>query len=75
MLAPVGPLGDHHRAVADAGHPQQGVLDLADLDPEAGDLDLGVAAAEELQLAVRAASGRSRRPGRAARPARCGSVR
>ena len=52
MLAPVGPLGDHHGAVADPGHPQQGVLDLADLDPEAADLDLGVAAAEELQLAV-----------------------
>ena len=53
VLALVGPLGDHHGAVADAGHPQQGVLDLADLDPEATDLDLGVPAAEELQLAVR----------------------
>jgi len=35
------------------GHPQQGVLDLADLDPEAADLDLGIPAAEELQLALR----------------------
>ena len=51
-FAPVGPLGDDHRAVADAGHPQQGVVDLADLDPEPGDLHLAVAAAEELQLAV-----------------------
>ena len=52
MLAPVGPLGDHHGAVADTRHPQQRVLDLADLDPEPADLDLGVPAAEELQLAV-----------------------
>ena len=52
MLAPVGALGDHHGAVADAGHPQQGVLDLADLDPEATDLDLVVPTAEELQLAL-----------------------
>ena len=52
VLALVGPLGDHHRAVADTGHAQQRVLDLADLDPEAADLDLGVPAAEELQLAV-----------------------
>ena len=52
MLALVGPLGDHHRAVAHTGHPQQGVLDLADLDPETADLDLAVPAAEELQLAV-----------------------
>ena len=52
-LALAGPRGDHHRAVADARHPQQGVLDLADLDAEAADLDLAVPAAEELQLAVR----------------------
>ena len=51
-LALPGPPGDDHRAVADAGHPQQGVLDLADLDAEAADLDLGIPAAEELQLAV-----------------------
>src|SRR5205814_9257014 len=43
--------GDHDRAVADARLPQQGVLDLADLDPEAADLDLGIPTAEELQLA------------------------
>ena len=53
VLAAVGPLGDHHRTVADTGHPQQGVLDLADLDPEASDLDLGIPAAEEVQLALR----------------------
>ncbi len=52
LLAPAGPLGDDHRAVPDAVHPQQGVLDLADLDPEAPDLDLVVPPAEELQLAA-----------------------
>ena len=52
MLALIGPLGDHHCAVADTRHPQEGVLDLANLDPEAVELDLGIAAAEELELAV-----------------------
>ena len=52
MAALAGPPGDHHGAVADTGYPQQRVLDLADLDPEPADLDLGVAAAEETQLAV-----------------------
>src|SRR5262249_30252929 len=51
-LAAVGPLGDHHGAVADARQPQQRVLDVADLDPEATDLDLGRPAAEELQIAL-----------------------
>src|ERR1700733_13509025 len=49
-----GPLHDDHGTVADVRVAQQGVLDLADLDPEAADLDLGVAPAEVLQLAVRA---------------------
>src|SRR5206468_1369170 len=48
----VGPPGDHDGAVADARKAQQRVLDLADLDPETADLDLGIAAAEEFQLAV-----------------------
>src|SRR5438445_10219542 len=52
MLAAVGPVGDHDRALADAGHAQQCVLDLADLDSEAADLHLGIPSAEELQLAV-----------------------
>src|SRR5437899_2662869 len=52
VLALVGPLDDHHGAVAYAGHPQQCVLDLADLDPEATDLDLSISATEELQLAL-----------------------
>ena len=43
---------DHHGAVPYPGHPQQRVLDLADLDTEAADLDLAVPAAEELQPAV-----------------------
>ena len=50
--APVGPLGNQHRGVADARHPQQNVLDLADFDAETRDLDLGIAAPEVLQLAV-----------------------
>ena len=52
VLAAVGPLGHHHRRVVDPRHPQQRVVDLPDLDPEPGDLDLRVAAAEELQLAL-----------------------
>src|SRR3989442_7261817 len=52
VLAVVGPLGEHHCAVADTRHPQQRVLDLADLYPEATDLDLGIPAAEKLQLAL-----------------------
>src|SRR5438046_8080040 len=52
VLAVVGPLGDHDCAVADTRHSQQCVLDLADLYPEATDLDLGIPAAEELQLAL-----------------------
>ena len=52
LLALVGPFGHHHRPVADPRDAQQRVLDLADLDPEATDLDLGIPAAEELQLAV-----------------------
>ena len=35
------------------GTRMQGALDLADFDPEAMDLDLGVRAAQELQLAIR----------------------
>ena len=76
MLAPVGALGDDHRAVTHAGHPQQGVLDLADLDAEAADLDLAVPAAEELQLAVRAPTAVVAAPVEPlARPVRVGQVR
>src|SRR5256885_8837549 len=38
------------RVFADARHAQQGVFDFPDLDPEATDLDLGIAAAEKLEL-------------------------
>src|SRR5207248_6247470 len=48
--AAVGPLRDDDRVLADAGHAQQGVFDLPDLDPEATDLDLSVSAAEKLEL-------------------------
>src|SRR6185436_15686804 len=51
-LAAVGPLGHHDRAFADPGQLQESVLDLADFDPEAADLDLRIPAAEELQLAL-----------------------
>ncbi len=81
MLAPVAPLGDHHRAVPYAGHPQQGVLDLADLDPEAADLHLGVPAAEELQFpvgqpaaVVAAAVQPSARPVRIVQEGECGPL-
>ena len=45
-------------------------LDLAELDPEAADLDLVVDPAEVLQVAVRRAGGRGRRSGRAGSPPR-----
>src|SRR3989442_7870888 len=51
VLAVVGPLGDHDFALADARQPQECVLDLADLYPEATDLDLRISTAEKLQLA------------------------
>src|SRR5262249_49194811 len=52
VLAAIGPLTGHDRALSDAGDAQERVLDLADLDPEAADLDLGVAAAEKFELAL-----------------------
>ncbi len=53
MFAVAGPLANHHRTVADTGHTKQRILDLADLDPKTADLDLTIAAAKELQLAIR----------------------
>ena len=53
MLALIGPLRNHHRTVADPRHPQQGVLDLTQLDPETPNLQLGIPAAQKLQLAIR----------------------
>ncbi len=52
LLAVVGALGDHDCALADARQPQERILDLADLYPEATDLDLSISAAEKLQLAL-----------------------
>ena len=60
--------GEHDR-LRDAGVRAQRRLDLAELDPEAADLDLVVDAAEELERCRRAASGPGRRCGRAARRA------
>src|SRR5437667_7537581 len=51
-LAAVGPVGDHDCTLADAGQPQECVLNLADLYTEATDLDLSIPAAEKLQLAL-----------------------
>src|SRR5215208_7621877 len=52
LLAAVVALGHHDGAVPDTGKAKQPVLDLADLDAEAADLDLRVPAPEELELAV-----------------------
>src|SRR5437870_12735284 len=52
VLALIGSAGDHHCTLADAGQPQKCVLNFADLDPEATDLDLSISAAEKLQLAL-----------------------
>src|SRR5258708_1937395 len=51
-LAAAGPSGDHDCTLADAGQPQECVLNLADLYPEPTDLDLSIPAAEKLQLAL-----------------------
>src|SRR5256886_438699 len=48
--AAAGPLRDDDRVLADAGHAQEGVFDIPDLDPQATDLDLSVPAAEKLEL-------------------------
>src|SRR5712691_7744102 len=53
MLAVIAPPGDHDCTLADARQPQECVLDLAHLYPEATDLDLSISAAEKLQLALR----------------------
>src|SRR3989442_5021276 len=53
MLAVIALPGDHDCTLADARQPQECVLDLADLYPEATDLDLSISAAEKLQLALR----------------------
>ncbi len=52
LLAPAGPRATTTAACAHRGCCAQRGLDLAELDPEAADLDLVVGAAEELQLAV-----------------------
>src|SRR5437016_13752558 len=52
VLALIGSAGDHDCTLADAGQPQKCVLNLADLYPEAIDLDLSIPAAEKFQLAL-----------------------
>ena len=52
LLSPGGLTG-HHRGLSDGGAGEEGVLDLAWLDPVPLDLDLEVLAAEELDVAAR----------------------
>src|SRR6266496_4318647 len=56
MLVLVGTLGHRHRAFAHTGQFQKLILDLADFNPEAADLDLRVAPPQELKLPVRQAA-------------------
>src|SRR5262249_4731307 len=51
VLAAVGPLRNDDRGLADARCAPAWIFDLADLDPEATDLDLIISAAEKLRLA------------------------
>src|SRR6266446_6759338 len=53
MLVLVGTLGHHHRAFAHTGQLQELILDLADCNPEAADLDLRVTPPQKLELSVR----------------------
>src|SRR5438046_4145637 len=52
MLVLVGTLGHHHRASAHTAQFQELILDLADLNPEAADLDLRVTPPQKLELSV-----------------------
>src|SRR5258705_13791199 len=52
MLAAVGSLNSDDRALANSGHAQKCVFNLANFDSEAADLHLKIPAAEVLKLAV-----------------------
>src|SRR2546425_9023616 len=56
VLVLAGPLGNGHRAFAHAGQFQELILDLADFNPEAADLDLRVTAPQKFELPVRQAA-------------------
>src|SRR2546422_5575698 len=56
MLVLVGALGHHHRAFAHTGQFQELILDLADFDAEAADLDLRVAPPQKLEFPIRQAA-------------------
>src|SRR5881409_1067468 len=56
MLVLVGTLGHHHRAFAHTGQFQELILDLADFNPEAADLDLRIMPPQKLELPVRQAA-------------------
>src|SRR2546427_7352845 len=53
MLVLVGARCHHHRAFAHSGQFQELILDLADFNPEAADLDLRVTPPQKLELPVR----------------------
>src|SRR6266496_2867618 len=56
MLVLVGSAGHHHRAFAHTGQFEEPILDLADFNPEAADLDLRVTPPQKLELPVRQAA-------------------
>src|SRR5258708_34035491 len=56
MPVPVGTLAHHHRAFAHTGQFQELILDLADFNPEAADLNLRVAPPQKLEPSVRQAA-------------------
>src|SRR2546427_181936 len=56
MLVLAGAPGHHHRAFAHTGQFQELILDLADFNPEAADLDLRVTPPQKLELPVRQAA-------------------
>src|SRR6266849_9056692 len=56
MLVLAGTLGHHHRTFAHTGQFQEVILDLADFNPEAADLDLRVTPPQKLELPVRQAT-------------------
>src|SRR6266478_3089483 len=56
MPVPVGTLAHHHRSFAHTRQFQELILDLADFNPEAADLDLRVTPPQKLELPVRQAA-------------------
>src|SRR5215813_5986837 len=57
MFVLAGTLGHHHRTFAHTRQSQELTLDLAELNPEAADLDLRVTPPQKLELSIRQAAG------------------